>query len=50
MKRKPDKPDSACKKINGCLRVKVVLDQEMSGGWQYAQVIREVCGGCEKRE
>ncbi|MDD4877292.1 MAG: hypothetical protein PHQ86_09275 [Dehalococcoidales bacterium] len=38
-----------CKKLDDCYKIKMVLDKDLAGDWQYAQVIREVCAKCDGR-
>jgi hypothetical protein len=35
-----------CTKIDTCFKVKMVMDKELAGDWQYAKVIRDVCNLC----
>lgn len=35
-----------CPKINECPKVTMILDKDMAGDWQYAEVIRSVCAKC----
>ena len=39
-----------CKKINECMKVVMILDKDMAGDWQYAEVIRAVCNSCPDKE
>jgi len=36
-------------KLNTCYKVQMVLDKDLAGDWQYAQVIRSVCKKCKER-
>lgn len=39
---------SECVKLNDCPKIKMVLDKDLAGDWQYAEVIREVCAKCKE--
>ncbi len=38
-----------CKKLDKCPKIKIVLDKDLDGPWQYAGVIRTVCSKCKER-
>ena len=42
--------NSQCIKLNTCYKIKMILDKDLAGDWQYAQCIKEVCKLCEKKE
>lgn len=39
----------ACPELDTCFKIKMVLDHDLAGDWQYAEVIRSVCAKCEKQ-
>ncbi len=39
-----------CKKIDECPKAKMVLDKDLVGDWQYAEVIKSVCDKCQEKE
>lgn len=39
-----------CEKIDNCFKVKMVMDKDLAGDWQYAEMIREVCDKCKEEE
>lgn len=44
---KPEKPN--CPELDTCFKIKMVLDHDLTGDWQYAQVIKSVCAKCDKQ-
>ena len=44
----PKTKEKICSQINECPKIKMILDKDMAGDWQYAQCIREVCKLCDK--
>ena len=42
--------EQICKKINEYQKIGMVLDKDLAGDWQYAQVMRDVCALCDKKE
>ena len=39
------KPED-CPKLDTCDKIQMVLDKDLAGDWQYAEVIRAVCKKC----
>lgn len=35
-----------CPKLDDCYKIKMVLDKELAGDWQYAEAIKAVCDKC----
>ena len=36
-----------CSRIDKCFKIKMVMDKDLAGDWQYAEVIRNVCNACD---
>jgi hypothetical protein len=39
--------EKRCSKINSCHKIKIILDKDMAGDWQYADCMRQVCKLCK---
>jgi len=37
-----------CAKIGDCEKIKMVMDKDLAGDWQYAEAIRAVCKKCRE--
>jgi hypothetical protein len=49
MRRKMPKV-KMCPKINTCYKIKIILDKDLAGDWQYALCMRQVCQICKERK
>ena len=36
-----------CSKLDDCPKIGMVLDKDLAGDWQYAEVMRLVCARCD---
>jgi hypothetical protein len=43
------KQKKECSRLNHCHKIKMILDKDLAGDWQYAQAIRDVCAKCKER-
>lgn len=39
-----------CPKLDTCHKVAMVLDKDLAGDWQYAEVIKQICNKCEEEK
>jgi len=39
-----------CTKIDTCYKVRMVMDKDLAGDWQYAHTIRRICAICQDKE
>jgi len=38
-----------CLKLNTCPKIQMVLDKDLAGWWQYAEVMQNVCDKCNEK-